>query len=73
MENRTWAIGEEFTLADCSAGPTLFYADWVVPITDAHKHVRAYLERLMNRPSFARAVEEARPYRGLFPQPRTDD
>jgi glutathione S-transferase len=73
LETRTWAAGETFTLADCSAAPALFYADWVVPITPAHKHVRAYLDRLMNRPSFARAVEEARPYRGLFPQPRTDD
>lgn len=72
METRTWAIGETFTMADCSAGPALFYADWVVPITHEHKHVRAYLNRLMNRPSFARVVEEARPYRGLFPQPRTD-
>ncbi|QRK13597.1 glutathione S-transferase family protein [Archangium violaceum] len=73
MANRTWAIGEAFTLADCAAGPALFYADWVVPITQAHSHVRAYLDRLLNRPSFARAVEEARPYRGLFPQPRTED
>lgn len=72
MATRTWAIGEAFTLADCAAGPALFYADWVVPITQAHVHVRAYLDRLMNRPSFARVVEEARPYRGLFPQPRTD-
>jgi glutathione S-transferase len=73
MATRTWAIGEAFTLADCGAGPTLFYADWVEPITHAHPHVRAYLDRLMSRPSFARVVEEAKPYRGLFPQPRADD
>jgi glutathione S-transferase len=71
MATRTWAAGEAFTMADCSAAPALFYADWVVPIT--HAHVRAYLDRLMNRPSFARVVEEARPYRGLFPRPRTDE
>jgi glutathione S-transferase len=71
MATRTWAAGEAFSMADCSAAPALFYADWVVPIT--HAHVRAYLDRLMNRPSFARAVEEARPYRGLFPRPRTDE
>ncbi|QRN92802.1 glutathione S-transferase family protein [Archangium violaceum] len=71
MATRTWAVGEAFTLADCGAAPALFYANWVEPIT--HAHVRAYLDRLMKRPSFARAVEEARPYRVLFPQPRTDD
>ena len=28
---------------------------------------RTYRSRLLARPSFARAVEEARPYRELFP------
>ena len=26
--DRTWAVGETFSLADCAAAPSLFYADW---------------------------------------------
>ena len=58
---------DAFSLADCAAAPALFYADWVHPIGEAFGHVRAYRQRLLERPSFARAVNEARPYRPLFP------
>ena len=47
--------------------PSLFYADWVHPIPEAFANVRAYRARLLARPSFARAVDEARPYRSYFP------
>ncbi|HEY3815503.1 MAG TPA: glutathione S-transferase family protein [Caulobacteraceae bacterium] len=67
MTDRQWAIGDQFTLADCSAAPALFYADWTHPIGEQFKHVRAYRSRLNARPSFARCIEEARPYRGYFP------
>jgi glutathione S-transferase len=67
MATSTWAIDEAFTLADCAAAPALFYANWVMPF-DAYGNVAAYFRRLSERPSFARVVEEARPYRGLFPQ-----
>ncbi|MBS0546851.1 MAG: glutathione S-transferase family protein [Proteobacteria bacterium] len=67
LEGRTWAAGESFTMADCAAAPSLFYADWVHQIGSAFPNVRAYRARLLKRPSFARAVEEARPYRGYFP------
>src|SRR5690242_1006491 len=67
MKGRTWAAGEAFSLADCAAAPSLFYADWVHPIGEAHPAVRAYRARLLARPSYARAVEEARPYRKYFP------
>jgi glutathione S-transferase len=60
-------VGEHFTLADCAAAPFLFYADWTHPIDTAFANVRAYRRRLLARPSFARAVDEARPYRGYFP------
>jgi glutathione S-transferase len=62
-----WAAGDAFTLADCAAAPSLFYADWVHPIPDALATLKAYRARLLARPSVARAVEEARPYRPLFP------
>lgn len=67
LAGRTWAAGEDFTMADCAAAPFLFYADWVNQITDAHPNLKAYRARLLKRPSFARAVEEARPFRSLFP------
>jgi glutathione S-transferase len=67
MADRQWAAGGAFSLADCAAAPSLFYADWVHPIDDGCANVRAYRRRLLARPSFARAVEEARPYRPLFP------
>ena len=62
-----WAAGSDFTLADCSAAPALFYADWVHPIGDQFPTTRAYRARLLARPSVARTVNEARPYRKLFP------
>lgn len=67
LAGRTWAAGEGFSLADCAAAPALFYADWVHPIDATHEHLRAYRSRLLARPSFARAVDEARPYRAAFP------
>jgi glutathione S-transferase len=67
MARREWAAGDAFSLADCAAAPSLFYADWVHPVGDAFPHVRAYRQRLLARPSFARAVDEARPYRSFFP------
>ncbi len=67
LQGRRWAAGEHFSLADCGAAPFLFYADWTHPIGVQHHHVIAYRRRLLERPSFARAVDEARPYRPLFP------
>jgi glutathione S-transferase len=62
-----WAAGDTFTLADCAAAPSLFYADWVHPIADTLPNLRAYRARLLARPSVARTVDEGRPYRGFFP------
>lgn len=67
MADREWAAGGHFSLADCAAAPALFYADWVHPISVDFPNVRAYRSRLNARPSFARAIDEARPYRPLFP------
>jgi glutathione S-transferase len=67
MAQREWAAGGSFSLADCAAAPFLFYADWTHSIDAKFGHVHAYRRRLLARPSFARAVDEARPYRSLFP------
>jgi glutathione S-transferase len=68
MAQRTWAAGNIFTMADCAAAPALFYANKVLPLGDAYPNIAAYLERLMQRPSFARVLEEAQPYFHMFPQ-----
>lgn len=62
-----WAMGDAFTLADCAAAPALFYAGKVVDFGQSRKHLAAYFARLLERPSFARVVEEAKPYLAMFP------
>ena len=62
-----WGAGANFTLADCSAAPSLFYADWLEPIGDSRPKLAAYRSRLLAEPSVARCVEEGRPHRPLFP------
>jgi len=66
MAKRVWAAGE-FSMADCAAAPALLYADWTHPIPPHLAALRAYRQRLLERPSYARALDEARPYRHLFP------
>jgi len=67
LKGREWASGGPFGLADCAAAPALLYADWVHPIPASLANLRAYRARLLARPSFARAVDEARPFRSYFP------
>ena len=60
-----WAIGDQFSIADCAAAPALFYADWLHAIPDGT--LKSYRARLLAHPSVARVVNEARPYRSFFP------
>lgn len=62
-----WAVGESFTMADCAAAPSLFYADWIEEIGDGRPRLKAYRSRLLAHPAVSRAVEEGRPYRHYFP------
>src|SRR5262249_57556939 len=70
MGGKTWAMGDAFTMADCAAGPAMYYANLVVPIGERWPQAAAYLGRLVRRPSFARAIGEAAPYRARFPSER---
>ncbi len=44
IDGLTWATGENFTMADCAAAPSLFYIDWVhqtgpeYPVLDGSRH-----------------------------------
>lgn len=68
LAGRAWAAGDAFSLADCAAAPALNYAEKVQPSAGRFPVVDAYLARLEARPSFARALEEAKPYAHMFPQ-----
>jgi|SRR5687768_9856644 len=68
MAGNRWAMGDDFTMADCAAAPALFYADWVAPFRDTHKNAAAYLDRLKERPSYARVLKEAEPYFAMVPK-----
>ena len=59
--------GKPFCLVDCAAAPSLFYADWLVPLDSGLSALQDYRGRLLQRPSVKRCVDEARPFRYLFP------
>jgi glutathione S-transferase len=67
MAGREWAANDVFGIADCAAAPALFYAHWGYPIPKSHTALRDYRARLLARPSIARVVDEARPWRENFP------
>ena len=62
-----FAIGDNFSIADCSAAPALFFARIVEPFGSNRPHLDAYFERLMGRPSVIHTIEAARPYFSMFP------
>jgi glutathione S-transferase len=64
---KTWIGGVEFSMADCAAAPALFFASTVQPFPDQLGSLKAYLDRLTDRPSFRRVLEEAKPYFSLYP------
>ena len=68
MASKRWAMGDDFTMADCAAAPALVYGDKVMPLGGEFPHTTAYLKRLTERPSFARVLREAEPYQAMFPK-----
>jgi len=67
LPSGTWAVGDIFTMADCAAAPSLFYATTFHPIPASHERLAAYFERLMARPSVRRVIREARPVFQYYP------
>ncbi|MDH4987987.1 glutathione S-transferase family protein [Aminobacter anthyllidis] len=67
LADKTWAMGADFTIADCAAAPGLYYASIVHPFAGGQRNLAAYFERLVARPSVRRTINEARPYFHFFP------
>ena len=65
--SHNWAVGENFSLADCAAAPALFYARIVAPFSPSHVNLAHYFDQLMARPSVKQVITEARPYFQYFP------
>ncbi len=70
LAEHEFLAGDAFTIADCAAGPGLFYALAIHPWDEAtHPELTRYYRALAHRPSFAAVISDARPYRHLFPLP----
>lgn len=67
IAGRTWAAGEDFTLADCAALPSLYYTDYILPFRATHPNLAAYITRLEARASVARVLTEMQPWFPYFP------
>ena len=72
LADRPWLAGDAFTVADCAAAPVLFYMRGHPPLRE-QPNISRYYRDLVARPSFARVIEEAGPFRGLFPLPWPED
>lgn len=74
LERHEFLAGDAFTIADCAAAPGLFYALALHPWDErAHPRLTNYYRALARRPSYAKVIEDARPYRHLFPLPWPPD
>lgn len=67
LDGKIWITGDSLTMADCAAAPALFYAETLVPFGEGHERLKAYYQRLLERPSFARVLKEAMPYFHMYP------
>jgi glutathione S-transferase len=67
MGEHAWAVGDGFSMADCSAAPALFYAATIRPFSAGHARLHAYFERLLARPSVWQAIVQARPFFQYYP------
>ena len=64
MAKAAWAMGEDFSLADCAAAPSLFYGSMVVPFGETQTESRR-LFRAAEGAALVRAGDERG--RAVFP------
>ena len=69
LSKHTWAAGESFSLADCSAYAPLFYAKQIAPF-HAYKNVTSYFGRLAERKSAHEVMLEVLPELKKFEESR---
>ncbi len=70
LAKHEFLAADTLTIADCAAAPGLFYALSVHPWdADTFPRLTRYYSALAQRPSFAKVIADARPYRHLFPLP----
>jgi glutathione S-transferase len=62
-----YPVGDQITLIECAAAPSLFYADWVEQIGDDFPRLKQWRAHLLALEPVAQCVEDARPYRENFP------
>ncbi|MCT8334839.1 glutathione S-transferase family protein [Leptospira sp. 85282-16] len=67
LESRSFIVGDHFSMADCSAVPALFYADTLLSFRNTYPKLTAYFERLLDRSSVKRTIDEAEPYFYMYP------
>jgi glutathione S-transferase len=67
LAGTNWIASPDFSLADCSAAPALFYASTLVSFPDECPRVSEFFERLCQRPSVRQVIEEARPWFSYYP------
>ena len=68
LASSRWAGGEDFGIADCAAAPALFYSRVVHRWDEeVQANITRYYRDVTWRPSMARVIDEARPYREIFP------
>ena len=65
---RTWAVGDDFSMADCSACPALCYVNLRAAVRRTHRHASTYLDRLPAAAVICQSGQEAEPYRHMFPK-----
>ena len=74
LADSEFLAGDTFTIAECAAAPGLFYALAIHPWDERiHPQLTRYYRALARRPSFAKVIADARPYRHLFPLPWPSD
>lgn len=67
LGERAFIVGDSFTMADCAAAPALWYGVRNVPLEGRYPRIATYRERLIERPSFARALKGSEPLFHLYP------
>jgi len=65
LEGREYLAGDKFTIADIAVGYAIYLAEFLHILGDEAPHVRAYWQRLSERPAFKKALQTGEEYRAF--------